>query len=1836
LLENADISTKGVIKKRPGYAQYGGAFPVRLFYNKSIVNTDASATFELEYQPILYPNLTFYAYHPTNIVAVDLAIGYQTVRDLRNTHVLVKWEDNTSYPNTVLNDEMYLKGEYVGAGNPIYEMYPFQIVKVIGSNYFVITWTDFADLGILANKGVTENAFKSGGVGLNYTPTARNFSLCKGYHPPYISEDMIESVVLTVATTTIRITFKSTVSTDWLRDNIFDNVFVAGGYARSKWSPSVSRVHTLVGKSVANRYIDVRATASFEYAPVLSYLRMHYFPGNLTTVYSEDPQTRALTSAPAATYLAYSPCILRRVSPIEVPICIYGTGVNTQKIQSLSPYHDLATDSIFLAACNDGVLYTEAAATAPSMFFNRSTYSSVDATYTPGIDGYVDLAGALTASLAGYQLQAGDILKFTEATATGVTTTYSMTVVYTGQQKVTSITSTVLGVVTNLTNITLRTNARITITRTSTWIDSASVVTFPVGTVFTLNTTSVDSPSYRLVTIFGTLVILDREVTFSSDDIFYAQPRWLPLLPSMRVVASPSTNYRKYIEIDSSEAIDTTTVQSSIPFASSLVHTSPSRGIWRYLGSSLINETIPKPEVISLRSVKGSKGFIPAARTGRDQRIGQQVSFIFTYSFVDSVGRTYESRATEQGEAVFTPEACLDGSEVSELIQVMVKAPPTNEGSPYPFLINVYRSTIDVTADTKVDFRLEKTVDLHNHGGTITFIVGDTSFINPAGRRKLYTLDEGNNVPAPRCKFLMSSGNRLIGLGVKSQPYLIVEPLEVFYSSTSLINFFKAYSMLSMAFPKITSGSFSATADFTFKFQTMPFGYDLVSGVVPADKSTVSGFPASTFSDFAVLKLSTTSATHTRAAQSVAYADTSHAFYVGLIGTGAGRAATRMKLRPATPNFPKGTSIDFLGDSYKLDTTVASTAYLSRWLASTKWTDSNLATNNVPRILNNQTLAMFEFVAEYTSSQVLAQTAFISGADNKTFLYFSSAASGVIASILNLELVIHGPGTLGGYKADNDTEIKTWERDLTFKAAAASSTAIRGTATFATLEITPVKLIKGATFIAPNVSSSEKLGTVIYDPISPGYSMAIYTYNSPGGVGTSKEVTVVSGFSTPSTVMTINSNTVSSICAVGDFITLNISDADSKLIPPDFPPLRIPLEVLTVATNSLTVAVINSFETFTQLLATTLTFASSYVSSTRNMFTTSATGDLPNTGFFGIDGTISFLSNTSIYRQAFLIVRGRDYNSVNFDLSGWYTVVLASAGRISLIPKFTASLENTLNFTKHVSDVTESYLLVAKDDGVVPIPVPYKLGLAESLSDLALPYFTTNPLLTNNPLVQISKRFSAALGAVSFRGQEIDGTGRGWNVLGGYGSDSGFGFDVPGNAFFAVSLESANNAKMRTYEPNSATTTPHPYSGDKNSIAYFDGTLETFDQPMFRFRGEATSYKINAAIRDSSRNYSVDVTVPAAAYGLLTFTYRVDNFPNAFVWSGTIASAVVSNLIPTFKENAYHDLGSQDGTQLTGGTPFQNSALMFKSNSVYAVTFGENLLDYNVRRLQTTVGAFSHHNLPVTDSYCYFLHDTGPHYTDGTNVEPMFKLNKVFDNYTIKDRGLFTLAAGYTDTYSKNVYLGAPYVSPYSSSITNPDAQYNYSYNDGVLGWQVNTRIDSLKWVERDGRYYFASTRGFVGKMRTETELTRFNDYDSPIPFALRTRYTPNAPTQEMTSGTGANVKFKFWRNAIFQFGNTSDFSMAVYYMENYKTAEMPLETYNIVGADSDGSNPVYGTDRYVKTLRDTLGKRTAQIAFVLREESADTDCPIYHVSVEGLLLNTRLIPQKATRAGDR
>jgi hypothetical protein len=348
-------------------------------------------------------------------------------------------------------------------------------------------------------------------------------------------------------------------------------------------------------------------------------------------------------------------------------------------------------------------------------------------------------------------------------------------------------------------------------------------------------------------------------------------------------------------------------------------------------------------------------------------------------------------------------------------------------------------------------------------------------------------------------------------------------------------------------------------------------------------------------------------------------------------------------------------------------------------------------------------------------------------------------------------------------------------------------------------------------------------------------------------------------------------------------------------------------------------------------------------------------------------------------------------------------------------------------------------------------------------------------------------------------------------------------------------------------------------------------------------------------------------------------------YKNRIQWTNKIlATQQNSNLMPMFKYESLQDIYTGDDSEITGLASVQNTLLVAKRGALFRAIFDADDV-MTLQRIQSPVGAYGMYNIPTTLSYAYFLNPTGVYYTDGNSVENVFKLSKRFRDNVLKYPELMNKCSGYVDHTNKVMHLGVPYASRFYYAGAEAFGQFVYSYNDGVMGWSVNTGIPATCWVRHDGQHVFGTVDGRVCTTLSTVEGPRaYADDGRAIKYAMRTRFADG----------GDKVRFKFYRSAIFQFGTEGDVDFSTYYSTNYNNPEYPFQTYQIEGDNANGS--MWRGDKFLKTLRETVAARVAQLAFTIVASVRYSSAPIYGIFLEGFKTNTRPIDQKNTPGNTR
>ncbi len=1342
-------------------------------------------------------------------------------------------------------------------------------------------------------------------------------------------------------------------------------------------------------------------------------------------------------------------------------------------------------------------------------------------------------------------------------------------------------------------------------------------------------------------------------VIFSSGMYIYIQKRWSPVVwPSE--IRPPIPQYQD-TGFGTSTAFRTVVAQygpvtypmnselvSSVAYSGACFFASKDDGIYRFNGTEVHSLKLVRPQVESIRSIPGTKGQFPIRIGENGVKIGKQIQVVFVYSYYDSTNRLMESEFSSPEESIFSPKAATDGSDYAELVEYRVCPPPAlTQVATAKLRLDAYVRITDPSTNSDVDYVYYRTVT-PAIGKATSVIVGDLSPEYLDGNKLVYSIQEGSSHwSGPKAKYLTTVADRLVALNCKSWDYFKLKIPKVFRSDGT----FGAYLFWSC--PHVTAGvpAFTET-DTTAQFFMFPLGvYPVATGGAPstityrpiASAAEVGAYPTAypdtadaaypypafvtSSIDYTYVWNGTVGCSINGAAApstnlTLTYGDTSDRFTL-TNAAATSVAGQRVKLRFAGAARPQGLPIDFTGDSFLTYSPIAATTVTLR--GTTRWTDSSLDANGVPLALRSTSL--LEFPEGYVGAAPFTETNAkrvsassvkakdygiiidtVGGVTQIRYTYQTSLSTPIFPTTgATKYCVIHGPGTLGNIRKSGTTDILSFDRDLVFEVASAAITGVEIDTddTGARITHTQIILYPGEFEIdATGAYTWKRFDIVADNTIALGteeYSMNIFERAALTNPST------VSGFTLPSTTLRVQRATlrIDTLFDVGDYAIFELSDQDMKKIPAGFPRL-MPGAFKVLAKGGagpyyIDVQVPYSPEFRSATTASDPIYLDeySYVINPKKIFTL-ANGVLSVQVGFGAQ-PYAALNRASYYGGAeaygYLNVRGAAFDSANLELSGFYcgtSGTPATAGTVLVHTQLTS-----IDYSKITGLRYSSYTLGFKS---IPVPAPLKLSTADSLYDLSLPVFSKNPILTDVGLVQVGKRITSAINTLLPQ----------W-------------FYAFNDTYFAGRIELEPNeiaitfnrgAEKYTLSSSDSLRRASPFLWDKGF--YF--SVKTADTSTFYQATVSTSAGLTTKL-------NITGLTPHASTLYQSIT---DNYPNLIQWTNPVFSTVAAPNVPMFAESNTYVLDTQDDSEIVGATAFQNTLIVQKRNSLWRGTFSDVDGSLYFQRIQSPVGGLAHNNMPTNLEHMYFINKEGVFKLDGSSVDPVFKLNNLFADHVVKDEYLMSRTAGFADHKNKQLYIGVPYVSSYITDTADVDGQFVYSYNDSVLGWSVNKGMDAYKWTSLDGEYYFASSRGRVFRLRSEPFLTRYRDGESAIPLVLSTRFLT----------AGETTKFKFWRNVLFQFGTTSTYNMQVSYQLDFKSTVYPLETYPVTEASIENGAKWYGNDRLLKGLRETLGQRVNQISFLFEEATIDTDCPIYSVNVEGFQTNTRLVPQKNTRAG--
>lgn len=1966
-MENCDISTAGIVKKRPGYVTWGGKLPVlgngtvrspnnHLYYrvDKTADTAGKQKIFKwaeakvliqkecgidvTEFSGTIYQNITGVTFFAIQMLDTDPALNY-----------------NLMFPVTAA------KTTHGYAPVAIYGRY-----AIMGPEPYAKWRTE----GIITNKAMSAIGANGESVLINVTPVATGYVFERFDSTTITAVELISEIVVTGTGIAAKFTTVNPLPYG-------TSVFLPGlgdGCVLDTDGTSYFSIQFRIPPSLTENFTDITQLDSY----VILYSLESYITGG----WWHSP---VATNATFAAYIR----IEYDNYPFNVAGWQFGQSVNPGDVQTVESYYNTLTGKEELSCLLNGTLFKLDDSAVPTYASGGITYSYVLTTLTPPA-----IAATQTVSKVNgvYELNftnayqyyvTGDKVDYILYDIFGVVkSSYTFTV--------SSSTATKLRLSNDdyISSIVFYVNSIMHYTRYSraVWVESSSPgysKTFPGDTVF-IGGFGSEYPAHEIRFLGSSItpggnsplsLLFKNPVTYSSGINLYTCPRW------EEVAWNDENYYASATAVTPTYGVETTPknsdIVSSTSFSAGMWFASKEDGVYRYNGTDVHSLKFLRPQVMSARSVKGSKGTFGVRNGDNNEKIGKQVQCLFVFSVLDSTNTIMESETSSESEGVFTPSASIDGSNKAEVIEYLVSPCLQLSQLPAGIKLDVYTKVIDPTETAVVEYGFYRSVDVVP-GVPIVVTVGDLSApgIDDDTVRRVYTLANKNHWPCMYGKYLTTVANRMVMLNCRTYDY---HKLRILKNFTDADNYFGAYTELTVPtlpdpstislpaagtvtvggskFTKATHGytnglygiltssgavpaplesgkrywvvysdvnSFYLAANeydvlegtfvtltsagsgtFTFTPQgysfkdyqglfTAPLGvtsvaYSAISvtanhttevftaaghglqtgqrGVLggttaPAGLllgfpyhvivldidtfslstsvatavagtklaftdngtsvtfipdsfyavcnqadvgSTPSPYPAGAYPDFTAYMLDyrnvitaaySTMLSGTYRPLIVDYQDTSMFFQA----SGAdGDTKNKTKFRLVGDSTVSGLPVDFLGSVFPISS--KTTTYF-KLISPTQWTDAALDSAGIPTALAN-----VEFVAFYldttattgnTASLELVQAGkyFISIITDSTSkatikLIWDDSLTQLVPD--TTMVVCQGPGTLGNLHKANGP-ILSWDRDLTFMTGSdAASVHKVGTTTFKEIELKPVEILDDSSG-ATAVQYISLFGDTVSDqPEDLNYSMEWFTESTTFGFKK------LSGFSLPSTTMTVKiHDTIDNVLddtTVGDYVTFVIATGDKYQFPQGFPDISSGSYRVLTKTNAgsydiITIDVPPSTNSYlkTTTSAISLGSMSCCVNLNKLIVATSDGFEIP---LRSRSGTTFTNVVPTAGQKCFLNLRGVDYNSTCFQLSGWYENEAGTNGATLDYTNYLTGTPPDIDYSKITGIEYASVLMSATK---YPVPAPVKVGLAESLTDLALPMFSRDSLLTDVPLVQVGKRIVSC----------INSTEMSKTIYGMYGS-------LWSGPLGSIIQCSPNEILLLCMNKDHTKYNLFPYPAYSADGADFNwsctgtGSEEYFDITKY----DPKTSKVETVTVGTSFNENG--------------SFFSDDKPNMIAWTSSLNDTLATN-VPQFEQGNVYALNTEDDSEILGAAPYQNALIVSKKNSMWRGLFADDG-SVSFQKIQSPTGSYSHNNMPTTDNFMYFIHPSGVFaLKDGYEAKPVGKLDGLFRDKVSKSSYLLQRTAGYVDTVSKQVYIGTPYLSEFIDNVAAVDGQFNYAY-DEIFGWQVNIGIDAYKWCSFDSQYFFASSRGRVYKMRTEQHLTQYRDGEDAIGSALVTRFL----------SAGEATRFKFWRNVLFQFGGTSNFTFSTYYATNYAPARTAMETYPVTGEVLENGAKWFGNERLLRTLRETFAQRVQSISFTLTEGSIDTDCPIYTVAVEGFETNTRLVRQKAT-SGDR
>ncbi len=1537
-----------------------------------------------------------------------------------------------------------------------------------------------------------------------------------------------------------------------------------------------------------------------------------------------------------------------QLAAAEKPMFLYGTRVSPGYVGLLNKYYNKDVGYEVLVAGVNGNLFEETA--------NNVVLDTIPVPLITGLTqnvqpDLVTLYAKINITGASKVYQIGDTVFRT--TLTGVSNTpveesYVVVAVGAGDITVQALTSAVIVVVAGNRWKIRRTSSKIYLRHTNVTVFAGSGTEeirdhgLCSGMTVQVGNRGNDYPHYTITYVnrssetgvapwegYRSYIEINDSITWESDAKLYLEPTWTPIFTG-------TAGSYEYAPITSAQYDQNSRDLYSANFDYALYIAAGVNSIWRYDGKDLSNLRLPAPPFAYWRNLPNSSGFLPVKLGENGKAVGELVNIRLTYIYTDNYDRTYESPVCPDSDLTVITSPVDDGSDNARLLEIRVPSIPQNIGFPADKIrIRAYRQFTG--ADDVSLYRVDVEV-ANDYGNALTsLIVGDSAPSFSTQYEILYTEVEklGSNMPAPMADIISVLDNKLVALGGYEPPQIQVVCNQVFAQENVDNSPFAAYARLDYRQLFVNPAT---NLQEVISFVPVPLSILANTAATPwYTQTSVTGYPASGHPNFKVFETQSYAANGLftidyNMTKGFYYTDSSSKFLIQAANVLNSLTCTEdfnAKLRILGTKFTTTPTIDFNREIFKANLVTSGGIDRIQLTSPVRWgsidATSLLGTDTTRAAYFEQVATPDPLVGNNITNVGTGNTnqgavIVIAGTANKGSVILQLQDATIAPAkflagdflVLQMNAKIDGSfinDTLGniqfgdGVNRSLNSEI-IW-RITTIKLA------------------TPFAAYTQYVLDAVELSSTD-LTTYTIKPWAATASVPHGTgathgefqvYKLTAKAITEKPVIKTVSLVPPSTLVDVFVNEAPPIFAAEFNVMVDLpSNPDFNLI--GYPNMRgvFTVTAVDVGNKKLTLKSTNTSSNLPTVQNAagyeyhgSVVYLHNYVSVniTTHEFNLMLKGEVTGAILPAnlLDPVSAAAAPITIVagQWHFILFRGYDYNSTSSQISGWFKVKSVSGLQVTY--EYNGSQYDTTLLTGAalarvivINNATTATDLTR----YVPVPVPYKKGITELQLDLARPMFEQRSDAIYTPLMAVSRRFALALNTVL--------------------RDKGFGY-----------WGGAIDTKVELYPANGFAFISHKYPINTyralDTGAYIRPIIPTadynnpFDKFLFRAVG-ANYYTIFGNIKNSLGVYEIK-TQDAAATTDYTMTYVSAYRGSHLWWSPPTNAKEISNRITTFKYDLQDEINSQDGENIVGAVAYQNYLVVGKRNSLHRTTLSKSGDKIDVERAQSTVGILSGKNMVATESYLYFVHNTGVYYLEGINVVPETTLNRYFDERVYQNAALLPFTAGYHNPVDKEIVLGVPYSPDSTTQMSIVDGQFLYNYNENVAGWSVNKNFPATWWIRMENEDYFSTIDGKVFKKRTERYDSKFRDYEDAIAFRLRTRFI----------NMDSEVNFKFIRNFILQLGMSSVMNVTVNYTWDYFKDTKPLTiipTTDVKYTSSPYSAVTMVSNKYLKPVRGMVQpNRVAQLGLEIMNAELDKKLEIYGIFIEGQSTNTRLITQK-------